>query len=96
MRRQARTWDLSTAPAQPHRGFRPANEMPNGTLAALAPARDVLPFQVPEVLVGRGRIELPQSKTRVLQTLGLTTCPTDPRATRTISATLGHLRERAP
>jgi len=30
-------------------------------------------------LVGRGRIELPQSKTRVLQTLGLTTCPTDPR-----------------
>lgn len=31
------------------------------------------------MLVGRGRIELPQSKTRVLQTLGLTTCPTDPR-----------------
>jgi len=34
---------------------------------------------IPEGLVGRGRIELPQSKTRVLQTLGLTTCPTDPR-----------------
>jgi hypothetical protein len=31
------------------------------------------------VLVGRGRIELPQPKARVLQTLGLTTCPTDPR-----------------
>ncbi len=30
-------------------------------------------------LVGRGRIELPQPKARVLQTLGLTTCPTDPR-----------------
>jgi hypothetical protein len=29
--------------------------------------------------VGRGRIELPQPKARVLQTLGLTTCPTDPR-----------------
>ena len=32
--------------------------------------------------MGRGRIELPQSKTRVLQTLGLTTCPTDPRSLR--------------
>ena len=31
------------------------------------------------LLVGRGRIELPQPKARVLQTLGLTTCPTDPR-----------------
>ncbi len=31
------------------------------------------------MLVGRGRIELPQPKARVLQTLGLTTCPTDPR-----------------
>src|SRR5262245_60854522 len=30
------------------------------------------------VVVGRGRIELPQPKARVLQTLGLTTCPTDP------------------
>ena len=28
--------------------------------------------------MGRGRIELPQPKARVLQTLGLTTCPTDP------------------
>src|SRR5215213_8323586 len=34
------------------------------------------------MLVGRGRIELPQSKTRVLQTLGLTTCPTDPAIAR--------------
>jgi hypothetical protein len=33
----------------------------------------------PEMLVGRGGIEPPQPKARVLQTLGLTTCPTDPR-----------------
>src|SRR5262249_24691965 len=33
------------------------------------------------ILVGRGRIELPQPKARVLQTLGLTTCPTDPQLT---------------
>ena len=32
------------------------------------------------MLVGRGGIEPPQPKARVLQTLGLTTCPTDPRS----------------
>ena len=37
------------------------------------------PICAQELLVGRGRIELPQPKARVLQTLGLTTCPTDPR-----------------
>ena len=33
----------------------------------------------PGMLVGRGGIEPPQPKARVLQTFGLTTCPTDPR-----------------
>lgn len=30
--------------------------------------------------MGRGGIEPPQPEARVLQTLGLTTCPTDPRS----------------
>ncbi len=33
----------------------------------------------PGMLVGRGGIEPPQPKAKVLQTFGLTTCPTDPR-----------------
>ena len=45
------------------------------SVAVLRPRRD----ENEGVLVGRGRIELPQPKARVLQTLGLTTCPTDPR-----------------
>ncbi len=36
--------------------------------------------RAPGNLVGRGGIEPPQPEARVLQTLGLTTCPTDPRS----------------
>jgi hypothetical protein len=37
------------------------------------------PFHVAWLMVGRGGIEPPQPKAKVLQTFGLTTCPTDPR-----------------
>src|SRR3954449_7103646 len=45
----------------------------------MTPASTEAGVSIRSCLVGRGRIELPQPKARVLQTLGLTTCPTDPR-----------------